>query len=291
MGNGDMFYINHNSSNFTIIDCCIKEENKNRITEELKKQSKEKEILRFISTHPDDDHIRGLKYLDEQMKILNFYCVKNEATKESRTNDFDKYCELRDSTEKTFYLKKGCQRVWLNREGNNKHGKHIGASGITILWPNLENEFFKEALQIAKEGGKLNNISPIIQYSIKDGAKFIWMGDLEREFMQKIETDIILPKTNILFAPHHGRESGTVITKWLEKMKPDVIVIGEAESEELNYYENYKTITQNTTGDILFDCETDKIHIYVESKTYYVDFLINESKREHDNYIGTLHFQ
>ena len=34
--NGDMFYIKHGSDNFTIIDCCIDEENKNSILNELK---------------------------------------------------------------------------------------------------------------------------------------------------------------------------------------------------------------------------------------------------------------
>ena len=32
-----------------------------------------------ISTHPDDDHIRRTEYLDDRMKIINFYSVKNET--------------------------------------------------------------------------------------------------------------------------------------------------------------------------------------------------------------------
>ena len=33
--------------------------------EELKYQSRDKTIKRFISTHPDDDHIRGLECLNQ----------------------------------------------------------------------------------------------------------------------------------------------------------------------------------------------------------------------------------
>ena len=72
VGNGDMFYIKHDTDNFSIIDCCMDEDNKESIVEELKIQSSGKEIIRFISTHPDDDHIRGLEHLNQEMKILNF---------------------------------------------------------------------------------------------------------------------------------------------------------------------------------------------------------------------------
>src|SRR5258708_230973 len=96
VGDGDMFYIKHGSDNFTIIDCSLSDGDGERIVKELKAQSAGVSITRFISTHPDDDHIMGLAYLHEQMKLVNFYCAKNEATKPDQTDDFDQYCELRD---------------------------------------------------------------------------------------------------------------------------------------------------------------------------------------------------
>ena len=80
VGLGDMFYIKHGSDNFTIIDCCLVEENKKRIVDELISESKGKRIVRFISTHPDEDHFQMLDYLDDKMGLLNFYCVENETT-------------------------------------------------------------------------------------------------------------------------------------------------------------------------------------------------------------------
>jgi beta-lactamase superfamily II metal-dependent hydrolase len=79
------------------------------IVNEIITESRKKDITRFISTHPDDDHIRGLRYLDEKINILNFYCVKNDATKTDESEDFEKYCELRDS-DKAFYLYKGTRK-------------------------------------------------------------------------------------------------------------------------------------------------------------------------------------
>ncbi len=71
VGNGDMFYIKHGTSNFTIIDCFLSDDNKKTIVDELKNQSSGKDITRFISTHPDEDHIQQLDYLDNEMPIVN----------------------------------------------------------------------------------------------------------------------------------------------------------------------------------------------------------------------------
>lgn len=282
VGNGDMFYIKHNSDSFSIIDCCLFEEDEESIVQEIESESESKNIRRFISTHPDDDHIQGLDYLDSEMPILNFYCVKNEATKPDETTDFEKYCELRDS-DKAFNLYRGCSRKWLNQSDDERDG-----AGIKILWPITENEHYKEALKKAEKGESPNNISPIVKYSLEDGVTMLWMGDLESDFMDNIKDDLDLPEVDILFAPHHGRDSGKVPKKWLDEMNPKIIIIGEAPSEGLYYYESYNTITQNSAGDIMFECDTNKVHIYVSDENYSVDFLDDEDMSTFSNYIGTL---
>lgn len=289
VGDGDMFYIDHGSDNFSIIDCSLPNddyERSNNILEEIGRIDNRNGITRFISTHPDQDHIRGLKELDDKINILNFYCVKNKATKEDETTDFKHYCSLRDNEKKSFYLYKGCMRKWMNQKCNER-----GTSGLNILWPILDNKHFKDALQQANNGESPNNISPIIKYSLENGVTAIWMGDLETEFMENIIDDVELPeKVNILFAPHHGRDSGKIPEKWLEQMNPDIIVIGEALSEDLNYYDGYNTITQNSAKDITFVCNPGDIDVYVESEDYEVDFLEDYSLDNINDgyYIGTL---
>ena len=284
VGDGDMFYIKHGNDNFTIIDCCMSEENKYDIVRELIYQSKSKGITRFISTHPDDDHFCGIKYLNQNMPIRNFYCVKNEAAKSEETDDFKEYCALRDDSKKVFYLAEGCSRRWLN-QGNGERG----ASGIHILWPITTNEHYREELTKAKEGNSFNNISIIMKYSLNDGAKILWMGDLETDFMEKIKDEIIIDAADILFAPHHGRDSGKVPADWLESINPKIVIIGEAPSEELNYYTGYNTITQNSAGDIILECVSGKTHIYVSNPDYSVDFLDDKNMPDtYGKYIGTL---
>jgi len=287
VGVGDMFYINHGSSNFSIIDCYLSNDNKKSIVDELKNEASGKDIERFISTHPDEDHIQLLDYLDDQMPIRNFYCVKNEATKEDETTGFKRYCELRDG-DKSFYIYKNCSRKWMNQNGPDNNGKEIGSSGINILWPNTENQYFKDALKLAKDGGSPNNISPIITYSISEGATYQWMGDLETDFMENIKNEVSLSKVHILFAPHHGRDSGRIPKSMLDILKPNIIIIGEAPSANLNYYQGYNTITQNSAGDITFVNDGKEIHIYVSNRNYSVNFLKNKNKSEYNYYLGTL---
>lgn len=220
------------------------------------------------------------------MQINNFYCVKNEATKEDESDGFKRYKKLRDG-EKVFNVFRGCTRKWMNESCTER-----GSAGINFEWPKTDNEAFKQALKEAKEGKSPNNISPIFTYTRDKGAQVIWMGDLEHDFMNKIIDEITLPKINILFAPHHGRKSGKVPTKWLDQMSPDIIVMGEAPSKNLDYaaYDDYNKITQNSAGDIIFDCLTNKVNIYVSNENYSVDFLDDEklSNKYDCYYLGTL---
>lgn len=287
VGEGDMFYIQHNSDNFTVIDCYMHEDNKDIIMKEIEEKSKDKQIHRFISTHPDEDHILGIKSFRDKLGIANFYCVENEATKNEYTEDFKEYCDLRDG-DKHFYIYEGRSRKWMNMSGSDDNGVERGSSGINILWPKTNNSYYKEALEKAKNGESPNNISPIIKYSLENGVKVLWFGDLEKDFMENIKNDLDIEEADIIFAPHHGRESGKIPKEILDKIKPKLIIIGEAPSNNLNYYNGYNTITQNSAGDIIFECVSNKVHIYVSNKNYSVGFLKNEYKTNFDNYIGTL---
>lgn len=282
VGNGDMFSIRHNSDNCSVIDCSISPENKDWLLGEIDKQRKNKGIFRFISTHPDQDHLMGLATLDDHVGILNFYVVRNSATKDIETSDFERYKELRDG-DKAFYIRKDCERRWMNQSDEER-----GSSGINVHWPITNNEHFRKALRDAADGKSPNNISPVITYSLEDGVKMAWFGDLETDFMEKIKDEIYWPSVDILFAPHHGRDSGKIPKSILEEMDPKIVVIGEAPSGNLNYYRDYNTITQNTAGSIYFECDAGWVHIYVGSATYSVDFLVDRAADTYNYYIGSL---
>lgn len=282
VGNGDMFYIVHNTDSFTTIDCCMLDDNKESIMDEIIKVSKGKSIKRFISTHPDDDHFRGIEYYDERTSIINFYCVENDATKTDETLSFKKYKELRDGTH-AYFVHKGCTRKWLNQESDERKG-----AGLYFLWPDVENAEYQAELERAKAGESPNNISLIVQYNCK--LKFLWLGDIENEFLERVKDEIDFEQIDVVFAPHHGRKSGKISKDILDVLNPQIVIIGEAKSKNLNYYSNYNTITQNSAGDIIFECIGEKVHIYVGNPNYSVDFLedvLEDEEKSYKNYIGS----
>lgn len=164
-----------------------------------------------------------------------------------------------------------------------------GCAGIHCLWPITDNDDFKAELKLAKEETAFNNISPIITYSVNNGVKAIWLGDMENVFLEKIKGKVDWPEVDILFAPHHGRSSGKISSDVLAKMKPQIVVIGKAPSKNLDYYSGYNTITQISAGSIVFDCDDSRVHIYVSNERYSVAFLDNDKKinTSHGHYIGS----
>ena len=260
---GDMFYIKHGSGNFTVIDCYLidgsgENARKNEIIEEIKAESAGR-VCRFISTHPDDDHIAGIEYLDNNWEIINFYAVENNRPNDENNRSLQHYRKL--LADKNFPIKRGIKRRWLN-DSNDKNG----SSGINFLWPDLSNEKFREALKLVAEGKKINNICPIFTYKVENGATYMWMGDLETE-MQQVYYESYkdeVPSVDVLFHPHHGRKSGKVPDELLDLLNPKLIVIGNAPTEYINYGNSRQTLTQNTAGDILFENEQDEVHVYTK---------------------------
>lgn len=73
----------------------------------------------------------------------------------------------------------------------------------------------------------------------------------------------------------------------MEVLDPKIIVIGEAPSNNIHYYSDYNTITQNSAKDIIFDFDNESVDIYVGSDNYSVGFLDDMKKTRFDNYIGS----
>lgn len=220
-----------------------------------------------------------------QLKI--FIALKNNAIKQNASDSFKYYCKLRDNSSLAFYLYKGCTRLWMNK--NNE--ENYGSAEINCLWPVPNNQNFKGALDLAAEGKAYNNISPILICDVVENCKMMWMGDLEKDFVENIKSEVEWPKIDVLFAPHHGRESGKLPEEILSVLDPKLIVIGEAESEHLNYYQGYNTITQNSAGDIVLVCSCSRVDVFVSSNGYRrPSFLSWYSNCDYGygNYIGSL---
>ena len=72
-------------------------------------------------------------------------------------------------------------------------------------------------------------------------------------------------------------------------MEPKIIIVGEAPAADLEDYDGYNTITQNTAGDIVFECEPGVVHVYVSSASYSIGFLTDKGQSSGDGfYLGSL---
>lgn len=290
---GDMFYIKHNSDNFTIIDCYLKEGDnsscrKDEILAEIAEESKNKTIKRFISTHPHKDHILGIELLNAQDEIINFYAVANDIPANPDDDSLTKYIDLKAT--KNTPIEEGLRRCWINKKDEKRE-----SSGITFQWPKTNVAEFKDALAKVKNGDNPNNISCVFTYSINNGPKFMWMGDMQtgmqevflREMKDKLEP------VDIFFHPHHGRKTSAPPKELLDILNPKIIVISNAPAEDLNYDDPDRTITQNRAGDVVFVNEDDYVHVYTANEYNEAPKCLKKLKDKKDtakygHYIGSL---
>lgn len=165
-----------------------------------------KSIFRFIQTHPDLDHMRGLRCFDsENISITNFW--DTDHTKEvddfwfdTDKEDWEAYQSIRNGIYGAKLLKLG-----RGSSGNywNTHPTHnLLSDGIYILAPT------PELTAEANRTDKSNNHSYVLLLIYK-GIKVIFGGDAEKEVWDSIVKEHAqVLSCHILKASHHGRESG-----------------------------------------------------------------------------------
>lgn len=259
---GDTFYIKHLSNNFTVIDCYLKDGDdrscrREEILDEIGVVSQGREI-RFVSTHPDKDHILGIDKLYEYWGDQKFYAVENETPAEEGNESLTKYLSLKDNQDGPI------------EEGFDEDGMTSGNNccGLRFLWPKTDNKKFKQALKAVKDGESPNNISFVMQYSVRDGARYLWMGDMETDMQEEFHRECKnqVESVDVLFHPHHGRKSSAPPEDLLKLLDPQIIVIGNAPCDDINYDNPEKTITQNTAGDIVFvNAERELVHVFTKN--------------------------
>ena len=114
---GDMFFIKHDNDSFTVIDCNLADGREEEILNRIYEESKDKSYKRFISTHPDKDHILGLEKLADKIKLpaSNFYAVNNEVQPQKDNASLTKYLALMNDANSAS-IKAGLKRDFLNQD-------------------------------------------------------------------------------------------------------------------------------------------------------------------------------
>lgn len=236
----------------------------------LNEKIKPSEIFRFIITHPDMDHLDGIKDLYDEYLVRNTWDTDNKKELDLdnfgggyNKEDWKFYKELRDGkykeTTRLTYFDDNSSLYWTE-------------DNIKILAPS------RALLKSATESGDYNDSSYAILFTPpkKGGGhwKILFSGDTHdaswEHIIAKYSKEV--SGVDVLFAPHHGRDSKRDYT-FLKTVKPRVTLFGNADSNHLAYdkYPNPK-ITNNQAGYVVMDITQEDITFYVKNYEFARDY-------------------
>lgn len=300
---GDCSVIKHDSGRITMIDICcgnlsqeqqelgesLKQADFSAATEGLRGNFNQKaypinpidwiskltdsRIFRFVATHPDMDHLDGLKALfTSKFKPHNFWDTENDKQMDA-SSDFGEYNKEDWSfyqklhTENTLgvtrlFLKEGAKGRFYNQDADDGSGE---GDRIKILSPSKKIE------QVVSETGNVNDISYVLLMTTAAGRKVLFCGDSEKDawdiLLKRYEKD--LENIDILIAPHHGRKTGGN-DNYLSVLKPKFSILGNAKSGHMGYsaWNNRQLIhfTNNQLGSVIFNETKQGFEVYVTCK-------------------------
>lgn len=198
-------------------------------------------VFRYIQTHPDLDHMRGLVAIrNSGIPILNFWDRNHDKEPDFQSDS--------DREEWSEYLKlqagaRGNRVLRLFRENagiywNEEPAGVPGGDGIHILSPTPDLE------AAANESGNTNSLSYVLLVVYK-GTRVILGGDAEAEVWDSIVAHYGADlKCHVLKASHHGRDSG-YHPEALKEMSPEYTIVSVGKKPETDATNKYRYYSQN----------------------------------------------
>jgi len=216
------------------------------------------DLFRYIQTHPDLDHMRGLLALGTAgIGILNFWDTEHGKTPEFQSDadeqdwkEYESYSEEKKNN-KCLHLYRGdCGAFW------NEEPKGVaGGDGISILSPT------KELVASANEAGDSNNLSYVIRLRYQ-GVTVIFGADAGKDVWEDlVDTYGEQLKCHVLKASHHGRDTG-YHQDAVKLMSPEYTIVSvgkKPENDASNKYRQYSKHVWSTRwkGNITLEISDD----------------------------------
>jgi len=231
------------------------------------------DIHRFILTHPDMDHMDGIKDLFDYARPTNFWDTNNNKECDSfgygspyREEDWNFYKALRDNdpdhNPKRLALLSGARAMHYNMDENGDGG----GDGLHILSPT------QALVDACNECDEYNDLSFVILYRMS-GFKILFTGDACAGAWEHIidahSSDV--EDVDLLIAPHHGRKAGQDFS-YLDTLNPKMTFFGNARSEHLAYSawnnRDLEFVTNNQAGSMLVETDANDLDLYVTNENY-----------------------
>jgi competence protein ComEC len=233
-------------------------------------------IFRFIVTHPDMDHIDGIKDLYTEFDIPFSWDTDNNKAIDPNGNfagynrdDWKFYTNLRDrkylNTKRLTNYAGSQEQYWQN-------------DNIHILCPTPE--LVRQANQTAKDFHDLSYV--LVHTPPKKGGgtwKIVFAGDSHDaswDYILKNHRSLV-ENVDVLLAPHHGRDSDRSY-EFLKVLNPKITLFGNASHQHLAYgcYKPIR-ITNNQAGYVIMDVSENAIAFYVKHYDFARDFKAKRS--------------
>lgn len=242
----------------------------------LKDKLKISSIFRFIISHPDMDHLDGIKDLYDEFDVTNTWDTDND-----KSIDLNGFFAGYNKEDWKFYtnLRAGknpnTKRLTYFSKTNNLY---FNEDDITILCPTPALVKNGNVTQDYNDASFAILFTP--QKSNGEKWKILLAGDTHDDsweyILQMYKTDVT--NIDILFAPHHGRDSNRNYD-FLKTLTPTITLFGNASSEHLAYtcYPEVR-ITNNQAGYVILDVSTDKLQIFVKNFEFARDFCMNPKR-------------
>lgn len=159
-------------------------------------------LWRFVLSHPDLDHMRGLARLDREIGFDNFWDTANEKA----TPDFRSLADREDWMCYQAIRNTACCRIFTRAAAafafNRDEFGLFGGDGIEILSPT------PALAQDCNRRQCFNDISIVLRVA-HAGRTFLLAGDAEEAAWDDMVRHYgWLLKSDVLKAAHHGRDSG-----------------------------------------------------------------------------------
>jgi beta-lactamase superfamily II metal-dependent hydrolase len=229
-------------------------------------------VFRFIATHPDMDHLGGIRDFFEAFEPANFWDTDNKCQKDFSgggpydEDDWDFYRRLRDrnseSDPKRLVLYAGARGKYWNQAEDGSGG----GDGLHVLAPT------RDLVAKANETEDFNDASYVILYR-SNGGRVLFAGDSHDRtweyILQHHEDDV--RDIDLLIAPHHGRKSARSYD-FLDVLNPALTFFGNANSEHLAYgawnYRKLPFITNNQANCMVVNTNVRPMQLYVTNPTF-----------------------
>lgn len=204
-------------------------------------------VWRFISTHPDMDHLSGLKRLDDEVEISEFWDTFHNKTLSSNPNEWPERFDMGDWKR---YEK-------IRHEETGHHHTQPLRGTKTSTWNEDDIDILHPSPAYVQQlnekcanysNPKYNELSYVLKVNTEAGA-ILLPGDIDSDEPWE---DILnycgdqLGDVRVLKAAHHGRKNGFHADA-VRAMDPDYVILSVGKKNNHDAHGRYRRVCNDDT--------------------------------------------